>query len=61
MVFLTFRTSHYNFVNLAVDPEKSQFKQKSGDQLLVMLKKAKENDKWESLLKLEKKEHKFVF
>ncbi|KAL7078738.1 hypothetical protein ACQ4LE_001919 [Meloidogyne hapla] len=41
-----------------VDPDKSYFKQKSGDQFLVMLKKVKENDNWGSLLKLEKKEHK---
>ncbi|KAL3082799.1 hypothetical protein niasHS_010601 [Heterodera schachtii] len=38
----------------AVEPEKCVVKQKSGDQLLIMLKKAKEQQNWGSLLKLEK-------
>uniref|UniRef100_A0A914L1F4 Calcyclin-binding protein n=1 Tax=Meloidogyne incognita TaxID=6306 RepID=A0A914L1F4_MELIC len=42
----------------AVDPDKCYFKQKSGDQLLVMLKKVRENENWGSLLKIDKKEQK---
>uniref|UniRef100_A0A914HGR1 CS domain-containing protein n=1 Tax=Globodera rostochiensis TaxID=31243 RepID=A0A914HGR1_GLORO len=37
-----------------IEPEKSIVKQKSGDQLLVMLKKTREQQNWGSLLKLEK-------
>uniref|UniRef100_A0A915MA64 SGS domain-containing protein n=1 Tax=Meloidogyne javanica TaxID=6303 RepID=A0A915MA64_MELJA len=42
----------------AVDPGKCYFKQKSGDQLLVMLKKVREHESWGSLLKIDKKEQK---